>query len=82
MAKIEKFQQQAFPAVTNEGYKEGMSLRDWFAGMAMQGCCDVVYERTDNKVSFPLIVSKWAYDVADAMMAERKKSQGKEAGAQ
>lgn len=34
MAKIEKFQQQAFPAVTNEGYKEGMSLRDWFAGNA------------------------------------------------
>ncbi len=42
--------------------REGMSLRDWFAGQAlvrMQGT--------------PAKTAEWAYKVADAMLAERAK---------
>lgn len=51
----------------------GMSLRDWFAGMAMQGfsanpsdtCLDWDFE----------MVSRLAYEQADRMLEARKKSQ-------
>jgi len=42
---------------------EGMSLRDWFAGQALAGLC----ART------PDASSAWAYQLADAMLAERSK---------
>ncbi len=44
---------------------EGMTLRDWFAGMALaeHPCNGYDYEG----------VAKWAYKVADAMIAEREK---------
>ena len=46
----------------------GMSLRDWFAGMAMQGLfagqCDDGWE--------PDAAAKMSYFVADAMIAERR----------
>lgn len=59
----------------------GMSLRDWFAGLAMQGAC--------ANAEFAAEVRSWAeakgrngqrhvaehvYELADAMLAERSKS--------
>lgn len=60
-------------------YNEGMSLRDWFAGMAMQGIA--MYERSQGTVYENLSVAslrdsaQMAYQLADAMLAERGKSQ-------
>ena len=52
----------------------GMSLRDWFAGMALQGFCSQTNnggEWTWGKTDAP----KAAYELADAMLAEREKGQ-------
>lgn len=48
--------------------QDGMSLRDWFAGMALQGL--VVYPIT--KTNSALVTM--AYEIADAMLAEREKT--------
>jgi len=60
----------AFPSSNSQDtvwYSEGMTLRDWFAGRAMQAllsCPDV----TDG-----MKVVKVSYDIADAMLAQRNK---------
>lgn len=50
------------------GLQEGMDLRDWFAGLAMQArlshaepCFEESWASTAN----------WAYEMADAMLEER-----------
>lgn len=43
---------QAFPAVTNTGYKEGMTLLDYFAGEAMNTLLDQKYP--DGSPVYPL----------------------------
>ena len=43
---------------------EGMELRDWFAGLAMEG---IVYEGVT-----PEQTAKAAYQMADAMMKQRE----------
>jgi hypothetical protein len=66
----------AFPHVNFAGQRiTGMTLRDYFAGQALQGLC----ARTDGKgfdfASFPkdpMRVALWAYDIADAMLEARK----------
>ena len=52
----------------NQTYDPGMSLRDWFAGMALSG----LLANPEHDESFPLN-AEHAYRVADAMLAERKK---------
>jgi hypothetical protein len=46
----------------------GMSLRDWFAGMAMQGYCARPDLEKECQQGFAIA----AYDQADAMLAARK----------
>lgn len=48
------------------GWAEGMTLRDWFAGMALQG--DLSYGETPTDATI-----KRAYLAADKMIAERAK---------
>ena len=59
----------AFPITENglQGYN-GMSLRDWFAGMALQGKAT----RLNNPHEHRDILSSDCYDVADAMLAARE----------
>ena len=55
----------AFP----DQYKEGMTLRDYFAAKAMQamiGCADIT--------ATPAVFAHQAYVVADAMMEERERT--------
>lgn len=57
---------------------EPISLRDYFAGQALAGFCgnpdlDLTTERTDAPEKVGLILSKWSYGIADAMIAEREK---------
>lgn len=55
----------AFP---EQGVHGGMSLRDWFAGMAMQG----ILAWGSGKSLTPEQVAEDAYDTADAMIEARK----------
>lgn len=58
----------AFPR-KNFGWAPGMELRDWFAGMALQGIMSA-------KMGYsPWEAAKWAYGYADAMIEERNKEQ-------
>ena len=50
-----------------EDVQEGISLRDHFAGLAMQGFLSL------NKFNTDMIV-KLSYDMADAMLAEMSKN--------
>lgn len=56
----------AYPSFSSEGYtiQEGMTLRDWFAGMALQGLVMNAYTIDDG-------IAKTAYEQADAMMKAR-----------
>ena len=48
----------------------GMTLRDWFAGLAMQAAA--TNEQGANGFTFEQR-AEWAYQQADAMLAERAK---------
>ena len=49
----------------HEGIGGGMSLRDWFAGLAMQG--DLARSPTTTAT----VEAEWAYQIADAMLERR-----------
>lgn len=51
----------------------GMSLRDWFAGMALQGLVIKRLEEKDEEITAEEVFAYSAYSCADAMIAERKK---------
>jgi len=58
----------AFPfaeATTDFSVSPGMTLRDWFAGMALQGMLDRTY---GMKIE---IIAARSYEMADAMIAAR-----------
>jgi len=61
----------------------GMSLRDWFAGMALnsiiKSCGDIhcYYDvkagsKGDNDIPSPDAVASFAYEIAESMLAARK----------
>ena len=61
----------AFPTLADNGHamnQDGMTLRDWFAGMAMQSL--ILAAKTSQDVD---LLSKGAYQLADAMLKERSK---------
>jgi hypothetical protein len=56
-------------AIDHDG-QEGMTLRDYFAGKALQGLCanpEFAKEGIDT-------VARWSFNQADAMLEERAKS--------
>lgn len=67
--KIKDVMTKAFPSSVN-CLTRGMSLRDWFAGMAMMG--------TVNHADGPdfSTAARQAYAMADEMMEARKLGQG------
>ena len=56
----------AFPAYQDLGWEQGMSLRDWFAGMALNS---LMIEPCEDEI----VVAEYVYKLADAMLEERKK---------
>ena len=65
----------AFPAMRYEfgGEDDGMSLRDWFAGMAMQGLIASPRGTPNGADATDTYYAEMAYIMADAMIAEREK---------
>lgn len=68
------------PAFPNNGNRfdgriaEGMTLRDWFAGQALAGILPVCARDTPTPDETPTqAFARKAYDLADAMLAERAK---------
>lgn len=70
----------AFPYATKQLGKEnlpGMTIRDWFAGMAMQGY--IAYMGCEAEATGSMggqnskVLALNAYKFADAMLAEREK---------
>ena len=55
------------PAFPSRHGHTGMSLRDWFAGMAMQALITKGYSQHWG------VISERAHAIADAMLAEREK---------
>jgi hypothetical protein len=47
----------------------GMTLRDYFAAKAMQG---LITSLPSDSTLYDSNVAKWAYEMADAMLEERK----------
>lgn len=70
------------PDVTSDG-EDGMSLRDWFAGKAMQGLIhdilieqhweDVLLKQGIKTEQFPAFLAYLSYATADAMIQMRSK---------
>jgi len=60
---------KAFPNPNNT-QQEGMDLRDWFAGLAIQGLAmeSIAFQGLGVKQGV-----QFAYEIADAMMEEREK---------
>ena len=57
----------AFPHSRLGSDADGMTLRDWFAGMAMQGLMSA-----RNPILTKIAdITEGAYEMADAMLAER-----------
>lgn len=54
--------------VKTGGYAKDMTLRDHFAGLAMQACLAQESILKDPEPAF-----KWSYKMADAMLKERSK---------
>lgn len=54
-------------------YAPGMSKRDWFAGQALAGACIEWCRNSASAQNPDAAVAKWAYEIADAMIAESKK---------
>jgi len=67
-------QTKHFPGMGSGSYVEsedGMSLRDWFAGMALQGWL-ASFGASAHVEDIPAL-SGFSYEIADAMIAERSK---------
>ncbi len=65
----------AFPTPDKRYPDKGMSLRDWFAGMALQGIISSHYGHKHDGViiKHPVDYAKCAYNYADEMLKERGK---------
>jgi hypothetical protein len=65
--------------IAHSDEQDGMTLRDWFAGHAMQGLlsesgCAIATEIADKEgITESQAVASYAFKMADAMLAEREK---------
>jgi len=61
--------------VTTGGYARDMTMRDHYAGLAMQGVLidEAIHEDSDHAAEWLEKISKASYEMADAMLKERNK---------
>ena len=67
---VDRHGMEAFPRQIGEldDGATGMSLTDWFAGMALQA---LIIRIPANNMPEPAGLANFAYEIADAMLAER-----------
>lgn len=65
----------AFPACNEANVNDtmGMSLRDWYAGMALQGLLTIISHPHSTETPCADKLSKKSYEYADAMIEARGK---------
>lgn len=61
----------AFACAAENGHQAGMTLRDWFAGQALDGMMAKYGTNSEGGAALTAIV---CYAAADAMLAEREKA--------
>ena len=57
---------------------EGLDLRDWFAGLALQGILPDAFQEAPSDYPEGKLADTWAemaYELADAMMKQRNKKE-------
>ena len=61
--------------VKTGGYARDMTMRDHYAGLAMQGVLidEAIHEDSDHAAEWLEKISKASYEMADAMLKERIK---------
>jgi hypothetical protein len=61
--------------VKTGGYARDMTMRDHYAGLAMQGVLmdEAIHEDSDHAAEWLEKISKASYEMADAMLKERNK---------
>ena len=59
----------AFPRASTMDYQPGMTMRDWFAGMAITGLATLQAHPQCPKIDGQ---AKMAFEIADAMLAARE----------
>lgn len=66
---------QAFPRTPTDLYDghAGMTLRQWYAGQALSGMLAHGMGPNSPWVDHPPSAARWAYELADAMIAEDDK---------
>ena len=67
-------QEQTPEGYWNQTWSSGMSLRDWFAGMALP---NLVAKELEGITPTYIEIAQQAYLYADAMIKERDKTDGK-----
>lgn len=66
----------AFPHIPTHGSNDGMTLRDYFAGQVISDVFLNGFEAGNlSPEGTAKLASKWAYIIADAMLAERERGQ-------
>ena len=64
----------AFPRVTKLGEQApGMELRDWFAGMALQGLIASSAHPNSTDIPDATKAATWSYEYADALLKKRNR---------
>ena len=69
----EKGNRPAFPSETNNNFYLGLTKREYFAVLAMQGYCGG--EFTGQSGMSPESIAKWSVEMADALLTELNKEQ-------
>ena len=72
----------AFPNIWEDNPSQGMSLRDWWAGLAMQGMMSNhammealgLVAQVQGKTMREVLTAK-AFEAADAMLAKRRRTE-------
>lgn len=60
----------ANPIESNSAYRGGLTKREYFAGLAMQGVCS-----TDSAmVNSSQILAEWSVEMADALLIQLRKN--------
>jgi hypothetical protein len=72
---MEHLAQQATWMAKTGGYAKDMTLRDHFAGLAMQGVLidEAIHDESDVATEWLRKIAEASYEMADAMLKERSK---------